>query len=371
MKKILLLGLFMALSTITFAQSVFFSEYAEGSSNNKALEIYNGTAGPINLQNYNIKKYSNGSATPSSPSGGLNLPSATLNAGEVYVVVNNNAASDLKAKGDLLTTSAVMQFNGDDAITLEDPSGTVLDIIGTIGTDPGSQWGSGQNSTADNTISRKAGTTDGDTDGTNDFDTDLTAGWDGHPNNYWDGFGVAAPLPIDLTLFYANQKGSQISIAWETATETNNEFFTIERSVEGSRFEAIGKVEGAGNSTTALRYEFADKTPMRGTNYYRLTQTDYDGQSETFDVVTVDFKVNGTVTINPTQVKDIMTLSLEPIETIGRVAIFNLIGQKVYDEAIEVGSSSMEIDAAAFARGQYFARVTNGSLVETVRFIKQ
>ncbi len=184
----------------------------------------------------------------------------------------------------------------------------------------------------------------------------------------WDAY---APLPIDITSFSATPRSHQVSLTWETATEINNDYFTLERSTNGQRFEAIGKVLGAGNSTTTQRYAFFDKTPMRGTNYYRLAQTDYDGQSETFDVVSVDFKGTGTTTIRPTQVKDIMTLSLEPMETVGRVTIFNLVGQKVYDAAIEAGSTSMEIDAVAFAHGQYFARVANGNFVETVRFIKQ
>ncbi len=183
-------------------------------------------------------------------------------------------------------------------------------------------------------------------------------------------YGVA-PLPIILTSFTANPRANQVSLSWETATEINNDYFTIERSTDGQRFEAIGTVAGAGNSTTTQKYAFFDKTPMRGTNYYRLAQTDYDGQSETFDVVSVDFKGTGTTTIRPTQVKDIMTLSLEPMETVGRVTIFNLVGQRVYDAVIDAGSSSMEIDAATFAHGQYFARVANGNFVETVRFIKQ
>lgn len=182
---------------------------------------------------------------------------------------------------------------------------------------------------------------------------------------------IAAPLPIDLTSFTATQRNNQVAVTWTTATEINNDFFNVERSKDGQRFDVIGQVAGAGNSTTTQKYEFIDNTPMRGTNYYRLTQTDFDGQSETFDVVSVDFDGKVNVSVAPTQVTNTLTLSLEPMKTTGRVTIFNLVGQKVYDNTIGAGTSSMEINATGFARGQYFARVSNGSLVETVRFIKQ
>ena len=190
-------------------------------------------------------------------------------------------------------------------------------------------------------------------------------------NAQFDNFQIlGSPLPITLTSFTAAPRFNQVALAWETAAEINNDYFTIERSTNGQRFEAIGKVAGAGNSATAQNYSFADKTPMRGTNYYRLAQTDYDGKSETFDVVSVDFKGSVTTTIRPTQVKDMMTLSLEPMESVGRVTIFNLLGQKMYDAPIQAGTSLMEIDASSFTRGQYFAHVASGQFMETVQFSK-
>ncbi|HHB78031.1 MAG TPA: T9SS type A sorting domain-containing protein [Saprospiraceae bacterium] len=194
--------------------------------------------------------------------------------------------------------------------------------------------------------------------------------WIGSDTYHQTYDGAAFVLPIELVAFDAFAKNNHVTLTWETATETNNDYFHVERSTNGQRFEVIGKVIGAGNSTTTQRYTFIDPTPAHGTNYYRLSQTDFDGKSETFDVVSVDFHKAGITTIHPTQVRDIMNLSIEPKETVGRVIIFNLMGQKVFDAPIDAGASRMEIDATTFAPGPYFARVSNGHLVETVRFIK-
>lgn len=85
-------------------------------------------------------------------------------------------------------------------------------------------------------------------------------------------------LPIELTYFKAEINQEAVDLIWETASEENNEFFTIERSADGRSFKEIGKVKGAGNSSTYLEYQLKDKSPLTGYNYYRLKQTDTDGK---------------------------------------------------------------------------------------------
>ncbi len=127
---------------------LFISEYAEGSGSNKWIEIYNGTGDDVDLSNYSIELYSNGSDTANYT---LTL-SGILAAGDVYVIYNSSA--DIQAvidAGDI--TSTVTYFNGDDAVALL-KDGTVIDVIGVIGTDPGSNWVVGDGSTADHTLVR-------------------------------------------------------------------------------------------------------------------------------------------------------------------------------------------------------------------------
>jgi len=154
---------------------LFFSEYVEGSSNNKFLEIYNGTGASVDLGDYRVLHFNNGASTPTYS---LTL-SGTLAAGDVYVIENNSESLGVSA--DLSTSSQVMTFNGDDAIALTNvAAGHYADIIGQIGTDPGSEWGSGNASTADNTIRRMSTITAGDTDGTDTFT----------PSDEWDGYAT-------------------------------------------------------------------------------------------------------------------------------------------------------------------------------------
>jgi len=88
------------------------------------------------------------------------------------------------------------------------------------------------------------------------------------------------PLPIELLTFEASKKSEEaVLLEWSTASETNNDFFELEKSVDGVAFETIGQVQGAGNSSRKLEYDFVDNAPVEGWNYYRLRQVDFDGTS--------------------------------------------------------------------------------------------
>jgi len=123
---------------------LFFSEYIEGTSNNKALEIFNGTGAPIDLAtgNYNVEVYFNGSG-----SAGLTIALlGTVLQGDVFVLAQSSANATILAQAD--QTNGAGWFNGDDAVVLR-KGGTVLDVIGQIGADPGTEWGTGLTSTAE------------------------------------------------------------------------------------------------------------------------------------------------------------------------------------------------------------------------------
>ncbi len=97
-------------------------------------------------------------------------------------------------------------------------------------------------------------------------------------------------LPVKLLYFNAEltEEGS-VEISWATAAEINNDYFTVEKSTNGIIYETVEEVEGAGNSNTELHYIVIDKNPYEGTSYYRLKQTDFDGNHEVFDIVAVNY----------------------------------------------------------------------------------
>lgn len=162
------------------ASDLYFSEYIEGSSNNKALEIFNNTGNTVNLSGYEIQMFFNGSTTP-----GLTVPlTGTVAQGATFVFAHSSAISTILDKAQ--QTSGAGMFNGDDAIALLH-GGVPVDVIGQIGVDPGSEWGTGTLSTADNTLRRKSAIDAGRSDGYSVFDPTLE--WDGFDNNTVDGLG--------------------------------------------------------------------------------------------------------------------------------------------------------------------------------------
>ena len=162
-------------TTSAATSELFFSEYIEGSSNNKALEIYNGTGSSINLATgaYSIQMFFNGSATAGLT---INL-TGTVADGDVYVVAQSTASATILAQAD--QTNGSGWFNGDDAVVLRKGT-TVIDVIGQIGFDPGTEWGTGLASTFDNTLRRKLSICAGDTNGADSF----------APSTEWDGFAT-------------------------------------------------------------------------------------------------------------------------------------------------------------------------------------
>lgn len=155
------------------AGELFFSEYVEGSSNNKALEIFNPLAVAVNLADYTVMLYSNGAAVPNTSL----VLSGTLAPGATLVIANPSAGAALLALAQ--RTSGVCGFNGDDALVLE-KGGVVIDAIGQVGFDPGTQWLVGGVGTLDRTLRRKAGISRGEATATDAFD----------PSLEWDGFGI-------------------------------------------------------------------------------------------------------------------------------------------------------------------------------------
>ncbi len=162
---------------------LFFSEYIEGTSFNKALEIYNGTGAAVDLAagGYSVQMFFNGSTTAGLT---INL-TGTVADGDVHVVAQASANATVLAQAD--QTNGAGWFNGDDAVVLRQGTET-LDVIGQIGLDPGSEWGSGLTSTADNTLARLETVCAGDPDGSNAFDPAVE--WTGFATDTFTGLGT-------------------------------------------------------------------------------------------------------------------------------------------------------------------------------------
>ncbi len=106
--------------------------------------------------------------------------------------------------------------------------------------------------------------------------------------------GYISPLPIVLSKFSAVNNPNSVTICWTTESEINNNYFTIYRSEDGKNYEAIGTISGAGNSERTINYTFTDYYPSNGIEYYKLKQTDFDGQSEISHAIAIKRNSNKT-----------------------------------------------------------------------------
>jgi hypothetical protein len=131
-------------------------------------------------------------------------------------------------------------------------------------------------------------------------------------NNWWTLSAASSPLPVDLLSFKASVQGDQVNLDWATATEINNDYFTVERSKNGSGFEPLGIVSGAGNSSSVIHYSFTDHHPLQGPNYYRIKQTDYDGQYSYSETRLVLFREELSYSVYPNPIGVFDNLNITP-----------------------------------------------------------
>jgi len=176
-------------------------------------------------------------------------------------------------------------------------------------------------------------------------------------------------LPIELSLFDVKQNEHGVEIIWVTATEENNDYFTLEKSRDGKNFKVLTIIEGAGNSFDPLSYSYVDKNPYYGQSYYRLTQTDYDGTSETFSPAGIYLSGLSEVNVFPNPVNRGESLTINHTAEEGEkvlVKLYNTTGVVILNKEIDSGQFTIQIDAE-LEKGLYVLKVKSG----TNQFIKR
>lgn len=180
-------------------------------------------------------------------------------------------------------------------------------------------------------------------------------------------------LPIELKNFSVETVNSRESLLkFSTATEHNNNYFAIEHSTDATRFEAIGQVTGAGNSTVQQDYTFTDEHPVKGLNFYRLKQVDFDGQFSYSPVVSVTFGQVGGIHLAPQPVLDQLHVGLEQAtEQDGQWQVYDFAGRLVQSGTLQSESTTFEVPTTTFTEGSYVLRVVSGQTVLTQQFQKR
>ncbi len=187
----------------------------------------------------------------------------------------------------------------------------------------------------------------------------------------WALANEPTPLPIELLYFDAKlNSDKQVDLFWVTAQEINNDYFTVERSRDGTSFEPLEIVDGAGNSNTTLQYSTVDPSPYSGISYYRLKQTDFDGMFTYSQSVAINLPANifGTVSVYPNPVRDHFFVNLEGLisgNTDIHFQIHDATGRLVAMKKFrhnENAVSVYRIERGSLASGVYSFSVTAGNL---------
>jgi len=168
-------------------------------------------------------------------------------------------------------------------------------------------------------------------------------------------------LPIELLEFHATCKNNKAELHWTTATETNNNYFTIERGDDQNNFKPIARVDGAGNSTTARSYTWNDENPLTEASYYRLRQTDYDAKTTISSPVYLPLCSPNDIVINiqPNPSSGTFNVSFLVKENASvTIKLSDVYGRQIKtiatNEPKENGFCSYTVDGADLANGVYF-----------------
>jgi hypothetical protein len=206
--------------------------------------------------------------------GDLNVKSGTvirINSGDTLIVNGNlilNNGSTLLVEGVLIINGNVTNNNNSDDVTING----VIVVSGDFNGGNGSTVGGTGSMDIDGSV-----TTDGSAT-VFGSDSDCITNCDNSADN---------PLPIELKYFKATTYGSSVLIEWATLSELNNERFIVEKTINGVEYEFVDEIIGAGNSNYEIKYQIIDDSPYYGDSYYRLTQEDFDGKTESFQLVGV------------------------------------------------------------------------------------
>jgi hypothetical protein len=194
-------------------------------------------------------------------------------------------------------------------------------------------------------------------------------------SEFWlHGSATSSPLPVELMNFQANCAGEgKVAVTWATASEHNSANFTIEKSRDGINWSVLTTVAGAGNSTQMINYSTVDNTASAGVNYYRLTQTDFDGASETFNIASANCGDNSTTTTvkvypNPSAGDFYIDFTSEEIIGSSVISITDARGMEVYkmNVTVEKGNNVFHIENMDVAPGMYYIKVSNGTTTSSI-----
>ncbi|MEO0312556.1 MAG: hypothetical protein RIQ89_2213 [Bacteroidota bacterium] len=180
------------------------------------------------------------------------------------------------------------------------------------------------------------------------------------------------PLPVSLLSFTATPTKNAVALEWITASETNNDYFLVERSIDGIHFEKLAQVDGSGNSTVTLTYGTLDESPKIGINYYRLKQVDYDGTENLSQIIPVKFADSRTMALVTFQIGNHLQVEFDfTHREDAKLTLFNANGAVVANENISTveGHNKHSMPITNLSSGIYQLQLSTVGSVKTQKVI--
>ncbi len=179
---------------------------------------------------------------------------------------------------------------------------------------------------------------------------------------------VNTPLPITLISFNAYPDNGEVKLEWSTASETDNAFFTIQKSTDGQGWETVQKVLGSGTSSITENYTAYDLTPYSGISYYRLMQTDIDGKQSFSPIISINLgNKDADITVYPNPATSLIKISF-PSAGRYEVSLLNISGQ-IVNSTVLTTSDNLVLNVSGFKTGIYFIRIIHEGKTETKKLI--
>lgn len=183
------------------------------------------------------------------------------------------------------------------------------------------------------------------------------------------------PLPVEMLSFTANCDNGTTRVLWSTATETNNDYFMIERSSDGFNWEFLGEVEGAGNSSVEQHYEFVDYAPNSSTTYYRITQFDFNGTYKEYGPVASscsDFNLEIVSVFNNISTAELGIAVSSSVDENFDLYVTDLSGKVLFGEQnlpIRTGMNQLNVNRGNLSMGIYIIQLVNTNHLLTRKVI--
>jgi hypothetical protein len=339
------------------------------------VELYNSTSAPVDISCWFI---TDGDFA-------VTIPSVTTLAAGGYFTIASAAGSGLSPNLDWAlcgcTSGASSQVgiftNGGEQLLLYNAAGSLIDaVIWGGGQLPGSMTTAAVGSCSSRSVTFPAAASF-ENIGTvsngipNERDYDGSANWQQTATGTFGSSNGINPLPIELLNFSATLTADKVELSWTTASETGNDYFTIEHSSDLVNFSELGKLSGAGNSTGLRKYSFPDPQPLNGINYYRLKQTDFDGRYSYSQIVSVAMNSSIHESVYPNPATNNLHIDLSgKIKGPVNLEIISLQGITLLKKQGESDEHHFIFDLSDIASGTYILKTTIGTNTKQTLIIK-